>query len=413
VVRSHAFAQTAIFAGSNILVGLLGMISTAVLARHLGPDEFGRYAFAVSFVVFASMFFEFGVSLPAARLAATSSDTTEARRVVGASLLLFVPIGLVFAATIFGLSFVTDAIFHTHVGHELRVVSPLLAVYPFIAASVQLSQGVDRLHVSSVTAVLSQAAFLVFVVLAVTVAGNLGVTAGLALRALAFMLGLAVFVLWIRPVFRGIRSCFAPLLRQVRAYGFSVYIGRVLSMSTYSMDTLMLAAFTNARTVGFYTLAGAIAYASGLPVTGMATALFARMARRSDLDRRWLVVAWSVGSAAVVLTVALALPFLHIVFSSDYTAVYPLVLPLALAQLIRGVTTVYNSFLSAHGRGRELRNAACVLTISNIVLNFALIPTFGATGAAWASFVALVFNFLAHVFYYRQAVNATSLAVAT
>ncbi len=107
------------------------------------------------------------------------------------------------------------------------------------------------------------------------------------------------------------------------------------------------------------------------------------------------------------MTVALAHPFLRIVFSSGYSGVYPLVLPLALAMMVRGVTTVYNSFLSAHARGRELRNAAAVLTISNVVLNLALIPPFGALGAAWASFLALVLNFLAHVVYYRQSVKAT------
>jgi O-antigen/teichoic acid export membrane protein len=79
-----------------------------------------------------------------------------------------------------------------------------------------------------------------------------------------------------------------------------------------------------------------------------------------------------------------------------------LVLPLALAQCVRGVTTIYNTFLSAHGRGVELRNAGLVLTLSNLVFNFALIPSFGASGAAWASLLALVANFIAHVVFYRR-----------
>jgi O-antigen/teichoic acid export membrane protein len=172
------------------------------------------------------------------------------------------------------------------------------------------------------------------------------------------------------------------------------------------MDTLMVAAFADARSVGYYVLAGSIAYASGLPVTGMATALFARMTRTQELDRRWLAFAWGVGLAAVALTAALAEPFLRIVFSPRYTAAYALVIPLALAQMVRGVTTVYNSFLSAHARGRELRNAAVVLTGSNLVLNFALIPPFGAEGAAWASLFALALNLGAHVHYYRRSLGA-------
>jgi O-antigen/teichoic acid export membrane protein len=81
--------------------------------------------------------------------------------------------------------------------------------------------------------------------------------------------------------------------------------------------------------------------------------------------------------------------------------------------MVRGVTMVYNSFLSAQARGKELRNASAVLTISNLVLNFMLIPRFGALGAAWASFIALVLNLAAHVAYYRRAVGgAPRLALA-
>lgn len=66
---------------------------------------------------------------------------------------------------------------------------------------------------------------------------------------------------------------------------------------------------------------------------------------------------------------------------------------------------MYNSFLSAQARGRDLRNAAFILTSFNIALNFALIPSYGAKGAAWASLVALVANLAAHIFYYRRTVE--------
>ena len=59
-------------------------------------------------------------------------------------------------------------------------------------------------------------------------------------------------------------------------------------------------------------------------------------------------------------------------------------------------------YLSAHALGRALRNAGLVLTVSNVVFNFALIPPFGAAGAAWASVLALVANLAAHVVGYRR-----------
>jgi O-antigen/teichoic acid export membrane protein len=101
----------------------------------------------------------------------------------------------------------------------------------------------------------------------------------------------------------------------------------------------------------------------------------------------------------------LAYPIIPLLFGDRYRAAIGLVLPLACAEGVRGVTSMYNSFLSARGRGKELRNAALILTSTNVALNFALIPTFGAKGAAWASLGALVANYAAHVVGYRRSLH--------
>jgi O-antigen/teichoic acid export membrane protein len=203
------------------------------------------------------------------------------------------------------------------------------------------------------------------------------------------------------------------LLEGARTYGFQVYVGRVLSTGTYNMDVLMLGAFTSASSVAYYSLAGAIAAASGFPVIGLSTALFHRMVGRREIERQWLFLAWAVGLGSAALAWAFASPFVDAVFSHRYSPAVRLVAPLALAQAVRGVTSVYNSFLSAQARGTELRNAGLILTCSNIILNVALIPPFGATGAAWASLIALIANFGAHIFYYRRFLSSRSELLPT
>jgi O-antigen/teichoic acid export membrane protein len=171
------------------------------------------------------------------------------------------------------------------------------------------------------------------------------------------------------------------------------------------MDVLMLGAFTNARSVGFYTLAGSIAAAANLPVLGLSTALFAPMARAQRIRGQVLIAGATLGLIAALAAWLLAKPFIELVFSERYAPAAALVLPLALAEAVRGFTGFYTTFLSAHGRGRALRNAGFVLTVSNLVFNFALIPPFGAMGAAWASLFALVINLGARATFYRRYVE--------
>jgi O-antigen/teichoic acid export membrane protein len=400
-MRSRTVHQVVVFTASNGLVSLIGAVSKALLARALPVASFGAFAFATSFLQFSSLVFEFGFFVPASRLAARA-ERLERRRVVGAALLLYVPVGLAYCLTVFALSFVTDAVFAVHAGDALRVVAPLALVYPFSLIALQLATGTDQLHVYSITAVLTQVLFVGTLGVIVAVDWNLSTGSALALRSAAMLVGSVVLVAWLRPIFRGSRRIVPTLVAQARQWGFKVYVGRVLSLGTYNLDVIILGALTDAKSVGFYTLAGAMAYALGLPITGLASALFPRMAQGGRLKTEWLAIAWAVGGVAVLAAWLLGPIFMRVVFSADYQDASTYVVPLTLAQTIRGVTSIYNAYFSSQAAGRELRDAGVVLTVSNLVLNFALIPPFGGTGAAWASVLALLANLWAHMVGYRR-----------
>lgn len=420
VLGSRIIGQAVLFAASSAFVSLLAAIAKAVVARELPTASFGSFSFATSFLLFTSLFFEFGVFLPAARLLATERERDK-KQIVGAALVLFVPVGLAFVLATLALSTIVDAVFHVHASHALALIAPLALVYPFRQVALWLAQGLDRLHVFSITSAFAQSLFIISLVVVTAAGVSLTTVRALGLQCGALAVGGVLFTLWTRPSFRRTAPHVHALIQGARSYGFHVYVGRVLSIGTYNMDVLMLGAFTTATSVAYYSLAGAIAAGSGFPIIGLSTALFHRMVGRREIERQWLLVAWAVGLSSAALAWLFASPFIDAVFSHRYSPAVRLVAPLAFAQAIRGVTSVYNSFLSAQARGTELRNAGLILTSSNIVLNFALIPPFGAMGAAWASLIALIANLAAHIFYYRRSLpdqsdsgsppTATSLVV--
>lgn len=400
-LRSVTARQTTIFTATSGLTSLLGGVAKILLAGTLSPVAFGSFALATSLLEFVGLFFEFGLFLPAARLAALA-EAAFRREIIGAALALFVPVGLLCCTTVLVLSFFVDAIFHVDAGDGLRTVAPLAAVYPFAFVSLQLAQGVERLHVYSVTSLLGPAAFTLALVLAYTLSVHMTVSLSLLLRSSALTVGGVTFVMWLRPSFAHWRRHMTTLVRQGRQYGFAVYTGRVLSIATYNMDVLMLGALANARAVAVYTLAGAVASAFGLPAIGLANALFARMTRSARLRARWLGAAWAAGAVGALAAWLACLVLTEVVLTESYRPILTVVIPLALAQIVRGVTSMYNSFLAAHKLGRELRNAGLVLTIGNVLFNVALIPSYGAMGAAWASLLALIANLATHVAGYRR-----------
>jgi O-antigen/teichoic acid export membrane protein len=399
-LRSRTAWQVAGFAGAGLLSNAFAVVSTALLTRNLASAEYGSYSFAVSLLFFVALFFEFGLFAPAARLAAVNPPR-ERREIVGSALLLYLPVGAAFSTTIFVLSFGIDSWFHVDAGHALRVAAVPAIAFPFVNALQRLAQGTDRLHVASASTAFSQLLFVALLAMTVGV-GTLTTSNGLMLRSLGLLLATVASALWLRPAFGAARRWVPELVRQAREWGLQVSIGRLLSIGTYNMDVLMLGIWTSSTSVGFYALAGSLAAASGLPIMALATALFARMAHEQAIARRWIATAAGVGAVCAFAAWLLAEPTIRALFSARYVAAAGLVLPLALAQYVRGVTGLFNTFLSAHGRGREMRNAGLVLTVSNLVFNFALIPPFGAHGAAWASLLALLANLVAYVAFYRR-----------
>ena len=405
--------QGAGYAISQALMSLLAAVSTVLVARALSAGAFGVQSFAVSFMAFTGMFFDFGLSVPAARLVARSSSERERQQTLGASLLAFVPVGLLYSAVVFGLSFYVDRWFRVNAGYAVRLVSAIAFVYPLGYLANYLAKGSGRLHVYSVTASASQFLYVASLIVAITFHVHLTASLVLLLRLGSMLVSLAVLVVWLSPEFRGAISRIRLIVRDARRFGIQMYLGNVLSMATYSMDVLMLGALTNARTVGYYSLAGSAAYLVGLPVIGLSAALFRRMAFEDRIDRRWLAFGWATGLLCAVAVSAIAYPLLPRILSSRYSGAIGLIPPLALAAVVQGVTTIYNTYLAAQAKGKELRNAALILTLSNVVFNLALIPPFGAMGAAWASLAALVVNLFAHIVFYRRYLGARDRLAAT
>jgi O-antigen/teichoic acid export membrane protein len=278
--------------------------------------------------------------------------------------------------------------------------------FPLDFVCLQTAQGLGRLHSYSIASVLSRTGFLGLLTAMPAFGVHLTSSGVLLADALFLLAGWAALLAYLRPVFCGLRESMARMIRDARDYGFSAYIGRVLSMGTYHMDTLMLGAGSDPRSFACYMCAASLTYPIVLPAAGLAGALFGRLARRPRMELYWVVAVTVVSAVPAVVLSMLAEPLVRWVYSEKFLMAAGLMPVLAAAQVIGAVTRLFNTFLAAHGLGSDLRTVAITLTVSNLVLNLLLIPAFGAAGAAWASLLALAVNLVAHLVGYRRAVRA-------
>jgi O-antigen/teichoic acid export membrane protein len=389
--RYRVHGQAGLYVVATALVGVLGIAAQALVARTLDVDGFAVYAFCLAFLQFFAIFFEFGLFIPAARRAALA-DGTERRAIVGGALALYVPVGVAFCAFAFAASFVVDAFVPFDAAPTLRAAAAVAFAFPFMLVAQSLAQGTDRLHVFSLSSVLWQILFVTALALLAVTDVDYGSPVAVLLRGATLAAGAAVLCVWMRPLFGRMRERIELILADAREYGRSIYIGRVLSTASYNVDILLVGLLADAEAVAFYALAKALAYGVGLPGLGGAAALFPRMARAPRLAPRWIWIAAGVGGAGALVLALIASPLIDLVYGPEFAGAAALVLPLALAEAMRGVAGFPNQFFNAHGEGRAIRRVGIVFTVTNLIANLALIPPFGAEGAAWASFGAMLIN---------------------
>ncbi len=408
---SRIVGQAAVYAvASGAAMGLSG-ISKAILAREMSPSSFGSFSFATSFVTLVAVVFDFGLFTSASRRLARS-QAADRREILGASLVTFIPLAVMTSGAMFGLSFVVDGAFHTHAGSILRVGSVFAWAWAFPLLGELLAKGADRLHVFSISNLVGRVGLVISLLGFVALGAHFSAEFAYLVTTISMVVSTMMLAVWLKPKFQRVRLHIRDFAADTRAWAFQMYVGRFFSIGTYNMDVLMVAWFSDAKSTGYYSLAAALAGFLGLPMLGVAAALFPKMARDTAIDRRWVAAAWAIAGLSLLVVLLVVPALVELVFSKNYSPVAPLAVPLALATGVRGVTTVYNTFMSAHARGREMRNVAFILTASNLVFNFALIPPFGATGAAWASLLALLVNYAAYVTYYRRYVASIQEAPA-
>src|SRR5437588_5439510 len=91
--RSRTVHQAAFFVSANGMVGVLAVVSTALLARSMSTSSYGSYAFAVSFLLFLALFCDFGLFLSVSR-AVAKAEGGDRRRLMGAGLAAYLPLAV-------------------------------------------------------------------------------------------------------------------------------------------------------------------------------------------------------------------------------------------------------------------------------------------------------------------------------
>jgi len=408
---------TAITLASRVVTLVIGVCSSVLLARFLGPEGKGVYALATLVPGLVLTFSNLGIGSATAYYVAQKRFSP--REIFGSNLLLALGIGTTGMLVGAGLIvFFGNTILPGVPRRYLILALTIIPMRLLFSYTRYILLGMQQFGKYNLISLLRTVLFLPLL-LCTVVALRGGVVGALGAGIAAILLVDVVLLLWMRNLIGGVSL--KPNLRYIRessTFGFKVHLANTLGFLNYRIDLFLVNGLLNPAAVGFYSLSVGLVEKLWLVSQAASTVLLPKVAAETDEKRRSELtplvartVLWTTAFGALLL-VFLSRAIVLLLFSESFLPAVP-----PLQALLAGIVVLGASRVLANdmvGRGRPMLNAyISVLTLAtNVTLNLYWIPRSGITGAAWASTVSYGITWLVRlVVYCRLSGNRWTIVI--
>jgi O-antigen/teichoic acid export membrane protein len=181
------------------------------------------------------------------------------------------------------------------------------------------------------------------------------------------------------------------LIRDLVVKGFVFALSFMVIQMNLRIDLLILNRIGDAAETGYYGLAAQICEQLWLLPSAVGIVVMSRTANTDDLSvmtaqtSRLLRLTLVAGIIIAIILAIIAPPLIPLIFGQDYKETIGLIIWLLPGIISFMIFRVLNGQLSGLGRPGVSAWIFSIALVINVILNFILIPQYGATGAAWAT----------------------------
>ncbi len=381
--RAIALNMGAALMGKGLGV-LVGLVTTMLLTRHLGPEDYGLYRSVLTWVLFASLIGDLGLYMVLLREISRREDPGE---VIGAALMLrLVATGSVLTLAAVACAFLPVA---PSAKAGMFVGAAYFTAYQSSELLVAVFQKALRQTYQAMAEALGSLALLALTIFA-TLAGG-GVEAMLAALFGGATVTLALMLYWGRRL-EPIRLHYDPALwRQLVVAGLPMAGSRALSITRLRTDMLLLAVLQPAAAVGLYgvptkvyEIAANVPFLFGGLMMPLFVEAFASGDRAQLLKRieSALIVMIVFGGGVALATVVFAREIVVLLAGDAYAAAWPSLAMLGPSVGLTAVAQVCRFALMAAEHQRRMLIVDASGTAFALIVYVGLIAAFSQTGAA-------------------------------
>lgn len=378
---------------TRILNLIIGLVTSIIIARILGPKGKGIYSLVILLPTLIVSFTNIGIG--PATIYYIGKGKYSYEKIFGNNVIMSfiiggfsVLIGLIII--LFFQNFFFSGIYPYYLFFSLILI-PFRLFFDYIN---NILLGLQCFKDYNLASFIQTVLFLIMVVITILVF-KMNVFGVLLSNILTSLLISILLFIWIRRLIGNISlQIEKDYIKDISTYGIRAHLSNILSFLHLRLDMLLINVFMNPLAVGYYSISVAITEKLWLISQSASTVLFPKVS--SEKDGKALKEFTPIVSRNVLLITVLGAILIFFLsrwiviflFSEAYLpAVHPLQILLIGTVAVSGGRVLGNDIA---GRGRPILNT--YLNAITVVVNFCLdilwIPKFGITGAAWATTVS-------------------------
>jgi stage V sporulation protein B len=391
---------------SIFTASLANFILRIVVGRELGPTGLGVYTLAFTIYLFGMLFAAFGIGAAQTKyIAEFIDDHTTVRKYVSSGMTSSIITGTLTGIVFFFLApYIAISFFKIP---ELVGLIQLIALcYPFIAIQKSVLgtlNGFRKMHLYALLNIIQNISTVGVSIVLVKVFG-LGVQgAVIGLVAPTILIGILCPLLIRKHIGLDGSLWDIPALRATTVFGFYIVLSSSIGYLNNQINSILIGYYLNPTEVGIFAIAVLLSQTLVLIPSAIQTVtnpMMANLAGKGDLEGVRLIflstlkmgLLISAGSAALI---AIFGPYvITLLFGEIFLMAYVPLLILLLGMVVGASFAAVGTTLSSIGQVHILFRISAVCVVLNIILNILLIPPFGIIGAAIATSVMGIANFL-------------------
>ena len=374
---------------------LLGFFTLVYLGRVLDKNGFGIIGFATAFVSYFILVVNFGFSTYGTmEIAKDPSKISKfVNNIFSIRILLAIFLSLILILYLFFSE-------HSTVTKYVILITGLNLFTNAFALN-WIFQAVEKMQYIAIRQVLSGLLGLIGVVIFVHSENDLLIAA--SILTLSALLGNILFIPIYQKMFSKIKFEFSfPFWKELFRESFPLAFASIMIGIYYNLDMVMLGYMKPESDVGIYNAAYKVFLLGIIPFQLIFSAFFPQLSRvglRANEEFKITIKNYAkfvLGSGIVsgIFLLSFSERIILLVFGGSYLAAALPLSILAMNVIVVSLNVFLGNPMMAWGKQREYAIAIAFGAISNIILNFVLIPKYSYIGAAFATLLSEVAVFI-------------------